>query len=368
MDTTMKMNTQPGLHALFAVTILLLGSACMQPLQAQEQEEETRLPKLFESEETLEITLSAPWQDLVRNDNYKGTYPATIEYRDASGNLVQHQLTVERRGVKRQEACDFPPVKWRFEKEEVKGTLFRGQKSIKMVTHCERSSRFEQYYRLEMLAYQIYNLLTDYSFKIRPLKVDYQDSKRDKIDDGRFAFIIEDDSDVAKRNDLKKLEIPTVRSTSRLDQETISTFALFQLLIANLDWSPLRGPDPNECCHNVKLFATDPSQDSGTIYPVPYDFDSSGLVDAPYVGPPQGLGVNSVTQRLYRGYCTHNGTLPQARAEMLEKETAIMDIVRNDEFLTSNSKKKAVKYLEKYFEMLKDDKDFEKQVVRKCRK
>lgn len=336
-------------------------------MEARAQEDAPKPPKLFESEEPLEITLSAPWQDLVRNDDYEGTYPATIEYRDDSGNLVQHELTVERRGVKRQEACEFPPIKWRFEKDEVKGTIFRGQKSIKMVTHCERAPRFEQYYRLEMLAYRMYNLLTDYSFKVRPIKVDYKDSKKGKVDDGRFAFVIEDDSDVAKRNDLKKLVLPSVRST-RLDQETTSTFALFQLLIGNLDWSALRGPDPEECCHNVKLIGPEPLKDSDPIVPVPYDFDSAGLVDAPYVGPPQGLGLNSITQRLYRGYCTNNHALPDARARMLDKETAIMDILRNDEFLANNFKKKSVKYLSKYFEMLKDDDDFNKKVVMKCRK
>lgn len=348
-----------------SVTLVLLATAGLAPLQAQE--DEAKPPKLFESEEVLEITLSAPWQELMRNPSYTGTYPATLEYRDAEGNTVQHQLTVERRGVKRQEACDFPPVKWRFEKDEVKGTLFRGQKSIKMVTHCKRAKRYEQYYRLEMAAYRIYNLLTDYSFKVRPLKVNYKDSDRGKADEDRFAFIIEDDSDVAKRNGFKKLEIPLVYP-SRLDQETASKLGLFQLLIGNLDWSALKGPDPEECCHNVKLIATEPLKDSDPIYPVPYDFDSAGLVNAPYVGPPQGLGLNSITQRLYRGYCIHNHLLPQARADILAKETAILDIVRNDEMLTKSFQNKALKFLDKYFDMLRDDDDFNKQVIKKCRK
>jgi hypothetical protein len=348
-----------------SITLLLLASAGLVPLQAQE--DESRQAKLFDSEESLEITLSAPWQDLVRNSSYKGSYPATIEYRNAEGNTVQHQLTVERRGVLRQETCSFPPVKWRFEKDQVKGTLFQGQNSIKMVTHCEHSRRFEQYYRLEMLAYRIYNLLTDYSFRVRPLKVTYRDSKKDKVDEDRFAFIIEDDSDVAERNGLIKLETPRMYS-SRLDKETISMFALFQLLIGNLDWSVLKGRDPEECCHNVKLIAAEHSQDSEPIYPVPYDFDAAGIVDAPYVGPPQGLGVSSITQRLYRGFCSHNGALPDARAKILANETAILDIVRNDEMLAGNFQRKPVKYLEKYFDMLRDDGEFNKQVVRKCRK
>jgi hypothetical protein len=363
----MKIITLPRLLKVLTVTILVSGMVGHPAAQAQEQSEQPKPPKLFESEEPLTITLTAPWRELMREDDYQGTYPATLEYLDASGNPAQLALTVERRGVKRQEACDFPPVKWRFEKDAVKGTMFRGQGSIKMVTHCEKSSRFEQYYRLEMLSYRIYNLLTDYSFRVRPLKVDYVDSEQNKVDEGRFAFIIEDDSDVAKRNGFRKLEIPRVMP-SRLDRETTSVFALFQLLISNLDWSALKGPDPEECCHNVKLIAPRPLQDSDPIIPVPYDFDASGLVNAPYAGPPLGLGVKTVRQRLYRGYCMHNDLLPEARAKMLANETAIMGVIQNDEMLSSNTRKKSLKYLEDYFEMMRDDDDFDKQVVRKCRK
>ena len=42
-----------------------------------------------------------------------------------------------------------------------------------MVTHCKSNDRYEQYYMLEMLAYRIYNVLTDYSFRVRPLEVTY---------------------------------------------------------------------------------------------------------------------------------------------------------------------------------------------------
>ena len=243
--------------------------------------------KLFSSGETLAVTLTAPWRELQRNEDYQDAYPARIEYRDETGNTVELDLTVERRGVKRQVACKFPPIRLRFEKKTVKGTVFRGEKSLKMVTHCEKSKRFDQYYVLEMLAYRMFNLLTDYSFRVRPLEVNYLDSETGKSLESRFAFLIEDDSDVAKRNDLKKLKIPKV-SADRLEPEAASRFSLFQYLIGNVDWAATAGPDPNECCHNVKLIAPEPLGAEDYIVPLPYDFDSSGLVDAPYAAPPDG--------------------------------------------------------------------------------
>ena len=346
---------------------LMLALSITAPANAAE-DEAGKPPGLFDSDETLSIRLSAPWQDIVRDKGYQEPYPATIEYVDANGATVTHVGTVERRGVKRQEACDFPPIRLRFEKEAVKGTSFRGQTSLKMVTHCEKADRFDQYYRMEMLAYRMYNLVTDFSFRVRPLNVTYVDSKRDSVYDTRFAFVIEDDSDLAKRNGMKKLRIPYILP-NRFDDLTSSRMSLFQFMIGNVDWSALRGPDPEECCHNVKLAAPDPFTDDALAYPVAYDFDSSGLVDPPYAAPPEGLGINSITQRLYRGYCRNDDVkMNEVRQQFIALEPAVMAIVSQDEMLNDRSKKKAMRFLDKFFELLKDDKDFERYVLRKCRK
>jgi hypothetical protein len=331
------------------------------------QEKAPKPAKLFSSDDTLVVTLTAPWRELQRNEDYQGAYPARIEYRDETGNAVELELTVERRGIKRQEACKFPPIRLRFEKQAVKGTTFRGEKALKMVTHCEKSKRFDQYYILEMLAYRMYNLLTDYSFRVRPLEVTYLDSETGKSESSRFAFLIEDDSDVAKRNDLKKLKTPKIVAT-RLDPEVSSIFALFQYMIGNVDWAATAGPDPEECCHNVKLIAPKPLGQDDYIVPVPYDFDSAGLVDAPYAAPPEALPIRSVTQRLFRGYCVHSDTLEGARQLYLERESAMLALIGSDDRLTAGSKKSADRYLEDFFEVLKDPQDFDKYVREKCRR
>ena len=350
------------------LVILSLLLAVALPLCAQEkQDKEPKPAKLFTSSETLNVTLTAPWRDIARHEKNQDPYPAKIEFTDELGNTVSLDLTAQRRGLTRQRLCDFPPIKLRFEKETVKGTTFRGQKSLKMVTHCERSKRFEQYYILEMLAYQMYNLITDYSFRVRPLNVNYVDSKTGKTDESRFAFLIEDDSDVAKRNGVKKLKVPKV-SVSQLEPGVTSKFSLFQYMIANVDWAALSGPKTNECCHNVKLIGPEPLQPKDQVYPIPYDFDSSGLVDAHYAAPPNGLPINSVTTRLYRGYCKQNSTLEDARKHILSKEAAIFSLINDERMLNSSKKKRTIKYIEKFFKIIKDPGDFEKRIIGKCRK
>jgi len=350
-----------------ALLFAALFALCCLTANAAAEEESTKPAKLFSTEGALEVTLKAPWRDVVRNKKNQEAYPAQIEFKNSDGTSTTLDITVERRGVKRQEACKFPPIRLRMEKEEVKDTAFRGEKSLKMVTHCENSSRYDQYYILEMLAYRIYNLLTDYSFRVRTLDVTYVDSDNGKSEGPRFAFLIEDDSDVAKRNGVKKLSIPRIHP-KRLDPYQGSVMALFQYMIGNVDWAALIGPDPEECCHNVKLVGPEPLQDGDLAVAVPYDFDSSGLVDAPYAAPHESLPIRSVKQRLYRGYCIHNPSMEDARQRILSQKSAILALIEQESRLTSSPKKKALRYLDEFFETIEDDKDFNDDIIQECRK
>lgn len=358
-----------------AVTFALLGTG----VPGEAALADTSPARLFERDDTIEVTLTAPWRELVRDRKNQDSYPATIEFTDELGNTETVDMTVERRGISRQRICKIPPIKIRFDKKDVKGTTFRGQESLKMVTHCESTERYQQYYILEYLAYRIYNLLTDFSFQVRPLTATYlQVGAEEKSDSGfkffkqktsegpAFAFLIEEDKDVANRHDLKNLHIPKVKS-AQLDSDVGAIYALFQFLIGNTDWAATMGPDPDECCHNSKLIGPEPTTPDDTLYPVPYDFDSSGFVDSEYALPPEGAPIRSVKQRLYRGYCAHNQSLEGARQLMLENEQAIYGLIQEEDRLNSGRRSKALNYLQGAFRIFRDDKQFQKWIVEECR-
>jgi len=350
----------------FNLCIVLALLLLISSVHGAEKEDSTPKPaKLFTSSEPISVTISAPWQDIERKEKYQGTYPGKIEFTDELGNAASLNMTVERRGRTRQAVCRFPPIKLRFDKAEVKGTSFRGQKSLKMVTHCQQSSRYQQLYIMEMLVYRMYNIITDFSFRVRPLSVTYVDSERGDRQEPKFAFLIEDDSDVAKRNGQKKLKIPKA-AKKQLDSSVTTNFTLFQYMISNLDWSAISGPDKGKCCHNAKLIGQDPEKDP--VYPIPYDFDAAGLINAPYASPPAKLPVRTVRQRLYRGFCAHNDTIEDSRQRFLSNEQAIMAVIRDEPLLNSTTSKKALKFLEKFFDTLKNDQDFQKMIIEKCRK
>ena len=352
---------------LLAAVLLagLIGSSWSGAALAQEDEEKGPKPvKLFDVEDTLKVTLHGPWREIMQKVKAQDAYPATLEFTDSLGRSQSIPLTVERRGITRQKVCKFPPIMLRFEKEAVKGTAFRGQKSVKMVTHCDKGDRWEQYNVKEFIAYRIYNLFTERSFRVRPLEITYVDSRYGKEEDPRFAFLIEDDSDVAKRNGLKKLDIKEIEP-AQIEPRDGNRFSLFQYLTSNSDWSALTGPGEENCCHNGKLIGNDPNKD---IYVVPYDFDSSGMVDAHYAAPNEALPIKTVTQRLYRGFCVHKASLEATRQEFLAKEQQIYDLFRNEPRLSDRFKKSVPAYLGEAFDVLRDDQKFEKQITQKCRK
>jgi len=352
-------------NAFTLYVTLFFGLLLSTQAGAAEKEPGSKPAKLFTTPEPLTITLSAPWRDVERNEKYQGTYPAKIEFTDELGNATSLNMTVERRGITRQTVCRFPPIKLRFDKKKVKGTSFRGQKSLKMVTHCQTSSRFLQFYVMEMLIYRMYNIITDFSFRVRPLTVTYVDSEQGKQQKPRFAFLIEDHSDVAKRNGQKKLSVSKT-TKKQLDPPEFSNLALFQYMISNLDWSALKGPGKDKCCHNAKLIGQDPVKDP--IYAIPYDFDAAGLINAPYASPPENLPVSMVTQRLYRGFCAHNKNVEDSRQRFLDNEQAILALVKDEPLLNSGVRKRALKYLERFFATLQDKQAFQKNIIGRCRK
>jgi hypothetical protein len=350
------------LSCLLANLILVFSANAL----TQVSENDERMPtELFSSSDTLEVTLTLPWQTIVVDEFFfQGAYPARIEFTDDLGNVNLLEVTTERRGMSRQVVCRYPPIKLRFQKAAVKRTVFRGQKSLKLATHCDIGVRFEQYQILEILAYQMYGLITDFSFRVRPLSVTYVDSEFGGSDGPRFAFLIEDDDDLAIRNGQKKLKIGEITPEQMHPQES-SNLSLFQYMIGNTDWVALNDPDSEECCKNIKLIGQDPNNDP--IYAIPNDFDSSGLVNAHYAVPSTNLPIDDVTQRLFRGFCLHNGTLEDAKQRFLAKEQDIYSLVENEGRLTSDSKKKASVYLGEFFEIMRDQKKFEKEIISNCR-
>ena len=122
------------------------------------------------------------------------------------------------------------------------------------------------------------------------------------------------------------------------------------------------GPKGEGCCHNSRLFSAAGSAPK----PAPYDFDYSGLVDAPYALPPEGVKVRSVRQRIYRGYCIHNSQALAAAADMRAKRGAIEGVFSQVTGMDEKTRRESLKFLADFFSDIATDDSVRSKVLKDC--
>ena len=164
-----------------------------------------------------------------------------------------------------------------FRKKQVVDTEFSGQDKLKLVTHCKnKNSYYEQLVLREFLAYRFLNVMTDTSFRVRLLQINYIDTESANSMT-KVGFPIEDDDDVAERNRLYAIKTGDI-SYDDIDPKAQNFVNVFQYMIRNTEFSLVRAEPGEFCCHNIDLM----SATKGVPFtPIPYDFDFSGMVNPP---------------------------------------------------------------------------------------
>jgi hypothetical protein len=305
---------------------------------------------LFEESTVLEMELIGPIKELTRDKAGEQEMPFSLR---ADG--VDHAIDVRLRGNSRRRVCSFPPLRLNLKTKASANTVFADQDKLKLVTHCKEGSAFEQDLLKEYIAYRIFNMLSDESYRVRLVRINYIDSdpRRAGKTLKRYAYLLESDEELAARISATKLARTGV-SLSSLDVEQASLVYVFQYLIGNTDWSLVKADTKEFCCHNTDLFEID-----SKLVLVPYDFDLSGLVNAPYAKPDPALRINSVRKRLYRGYCLATEDLTNALESIVAKQSDIASLPSETPGLSSREKEGASRYLRAFF---KDVSDIEKVV------
>lgn len=295
---------------------------------------------LFASDAPIQITLRGPMSTLASNHN-SGPLPATL-----TANGVAYPITLAPRGIFRKANCDFPPLKVGFRSPPPPGSLFEHQRQLKLVAFCKRDPGFQQKVLLEYSAYRLYNLMTPLSFRARLANIDYlDDSGRPYI--SRVGFFIEDFGDVAKRNGLRVAKMGSLVPLQQIDPVSGGRFAVFEYMISNYDWSMRAAPKGEECCHNGRMLTDGVPGSLLTV--VPYDFDFSGLVDAPYADPPEGIPVDNVRQRNYRGYCMHLAQARAAAAQIGSRRAEFTGLFATIPGLDPRNQARASSYIQGFF-------------------
>ncbi|MFV2089868.1 MAG: hypothetical protein ACC642_04365 [Pseudomonadales bacterium] len=319
---------------------------------------------LFASQEVLEVTLVGPFNKVARDKAEEPEErPGQLSYVDASG--VQQTLSVKLspRGKSRRDrkVCTFPPLKLNLKKSEVKDTLFARQGNLKLVTHCRSSERYQSFLLKEFLVYRIFNELTPVSFNVRLMKITYEDSESKRDPFSRYGFVIEHKKRLAKRLDSTVMEPMERIAVNSLDSEQAAIAELFQYLVSNTDYSFIAPPVGDNCCHNAVLF----DAGDGGYFPVPYDFDRTGLVSPPNGLPDATLGQRSFRDRVFRGFCHDDAVMTAALEKTRASRQAIEQLIASQIDLDRRSRDQTLNFVAAYYTIIDNEKKRKREL--KCR-
>lgn len=295
----------------------------------------------FQEERPLEMILSSDLKNLLTKRSQKTLQPATITLRFPDSSSIKEDIRIQTRGKFRLENCFMPPLLLNFKNPTSPRLAILGK--LKLVCGCATTSDDEQLIIKEYLTYKMFNFLTEKSFRVRLVRIHYDDTRGKIKRYTQYGFLLEDVDEMAARNNCTEVEGRQFLTEST-DREQMTLVALFQYMIGNVDWSV-----PHY--HNVKLMR--PVTDTFSLpYVVPYDFNHTGLVDAPYALPQEEYGLANIRERLYRGFPRTFEELEKALVLFRTNKEKIWSLVNNCAWLSNRYKKDVIGYLSDFYNVI----------------
>jgi hypothetical protein len=311
---------------------------------------------LFSSDEPLQLFVETDMRRLVRKADKGELQAATIRLVLPDSSVISEDIELRARGEYRRENCQMPSVMLDFQTHYDSSSAFKGK--LKIVTSCREGHAYDMLVLKEYLAYRMFSLLSEKSFKVRLLTIRFTDSEGNRRPLVQPGFIIEDVDDMAKRNNCRETDIK-VSHAEMTNRYQMTLIALFQYMIGNTDWSV-------SVKHNIKLIT--PKKDSMS-YPiaVPYDFDYCGFVNASYAVPEESLGIPSVTVRVYRGYPRSQTELDAVIGLFNLHEQSIRSMIKDMKELDSRTRKEAWDYIREFYRIINDPRQVRDVFIRNAR-
>ena len=235
-----------------------------------------------------------------------------------------------------------PPLKLDFSKKDLEAGGLLPFDELKLVTHClEDAAWSDKLVLREYLAYKLYNLLTPYSYRVQLLRLTYQDVNDAERKLKRWAFVLESDDELAARIGGVECKHCMGQPAQRFDPIHERLVSLFEYMICNTDWSLKMN-------RNVKFFEL-PDQ---RLIPVPYDFDFSGLVNAPYARTNNDVGQKHRNQRVFMGLTDDARKLYATLALFKTKRPEFNQTILNFRYLPEQDRMELVQYLDTFYESI----------------
>ena len=289
----------------------------------------------------LAFSIHTDFEQLLSNRSTDDYQKATFTWTNAEGKQQDFKGQVRVRGVSRREYCDFPPLKVKFKKKQLKERqICTDDKQLKIVTHCNQD---DQFVLREYLVYKLYQVINEEALRVQLARINYYDEGQAVFADARYGFFIEHHEQLAKRHDCF-LNANTEKKLEGLSTEEYLRLVVFQYMIGNTDWNLHKR-------HNIKMLR---SKSLSANIPIPYDFDMAGLVNAPYAKPYKSLPIESVTERFFQNRSKNQAQLEQTLNYFASKRAELREVCTSFPHLDPVVKEEVVLYLDSFFALLDD--------------
>jgi len=339
------------LRVLARVRLIAFALAALVPTRGAAQ------ARLFRTDSALPVTLRTDLRTLLgdRDTTRQGVWrDATLAYAEGAGP-VQVPARVRTRGIWRRANCDYPPVLIHWNDSLARGTLFHGVHRAKLVVHCRDRDDYEQLVLQEYAIYRVYQLLTPASLATRLLRVRYEDQQDRMRPLTRYAFVTEEPDRLAERLEGSVVTAGRPR-VSALSPYQAALIGLFEYFIGNTDWSMAAR-------HNMAVVMAGDSD-----YAVPFDYDWSGAVDAPYAKPLPVFPIKTVRERMWRGACQTAEELEPILARLEALRDTITALYNAIPGLQPKTIERTIRYYDEFYRAIADRARFVRSVVeRDCR-
>lgn len=296
----------------------------------------TILEKLT-AQEGAKMTLETDLTTIIANKKTNQYFPGTLTTAEG----VTYKIELRPRGKYRRKVAEIPPLKLKFKKKDLKAEGLDTLNDIKLVLPCFDNDMGDQLIAKEYAAYRMFEKLTGASVRARLIRLTIRDTHVEKSKKTMLAMLVEDEEETVARLNGQTVEQYGIPADSLMTHQA-ALVSMFEYMIGNTDWEV-------SMMRNVRLIRS--ADNPGKVLVVPYDFDFSGLVSAPYSSPASETGLKTVRDR----FLISNGIKPDAlkkAAKMIVSAKKEMYALCESRYLSRISTEEMTAYLDTFFNQM----------------
>lgn len=286
------------------------------------------------AEEGAKVTLITDLTTVLAQKKTPTYFPGTLTTPDGKTFAVQLRASGKFRRMK----AAIPPLKVKFKKKELSAQGLDTLNKVKLIMPWFESPRGEELLIKEYLCYRMFERLTPTHVRARLVRLTLQHTNGSQK--RMSAILLEDNSETAARYHAYNVERYGIKPDS-FEAHQAALTVLYQYLVGNTDWDL-------ESNRNVRIIQ---HREHGTLWSMPYDFDFSGMVSAPYASPSSESGLTNVRDRFLMPQGISPEALKKAVAAIKEQKDALYAVCEAP-LLSSSGRKEMKNYLDIYFKKM----------------